>query len=421
MEAIYKRDMNHNYLVLEGEVDISSESYQVRMLDTNQIPGLMKCNVRLIDNITYFYYEITSKQPLTRVYENTNITYDSLVKIFMGLRKAIEGSKVFLLEGSYILLEPAYIYMDLESGEVVFCYYPTEKKQLEHSFNNLTEYILNRLDHNDMKGVVCGYEIYKSTLEENYNMEQIMKILHRNHEIKLPGFSLEEKSEEIVQNGEIEAKNFLERKEKEMQKSNNSLFKRLPVIGSIGATMIIVYILILKIIQLTNITPIQIGGILFLIIAVVSYVVLKVQPKKKSNQSRSWQEEKSEIQYQEQIINKKEKQVFGETSVLKARKEKKRIWLQSKEPEKFSHIEIEQNQLTIGKLLEMVDVVIEHSSISRLHAKVIIRNEFYITDLNSTNGTYINGQMLKANEEKSAKDGDSISFAEITYVLRIEE
>jgi FOG: FHA domain len=420
MEVMYKRDMNHNYLVLEGEEDIGSESYQVRMLDTNQIPGLMKCSVRILDNVTYFYYEITSKQPLTRVYEITNIAYDGLVKIFMGLRKAIDGAKIFLLEVDYILLDPAYIYMDLESGEVVFCYYPTEKKQLEHSFGNLTEYILNRLDHNDMKGVVCGYEIYKSTLEENYNMDQIMKILHRNHEMKLPVFLEEEevRSKEIEQAGEEEG--FFEKNGNQIS-LRSTILKTLTFIGVAGVIMVLFYIFILNVIQLTNITPIQIGGFLFLIIAIFVYFVLIWQSKKKDIQPVSRQEKKHEIQFQEYRENKNEGQVFGETVVLKAQKVKKRIWLQSEEPDKFPHIEIEQNQLMIGKLLEMADVVIEHPSISRLHAKVTFKDEFYITDLNSTNGTYINEQILKANEERSAKNGDIVKFADLTYTLKIEE
>ena len=42
MKAEYKRDMNHNYLILYGEKDINTDSYQVRMLVGNIIPSLLK-------------------------------------------------------------------------------------------------------------------------------------------------------------------------------------------------------------------------------------------------------------------------------------------------------------------------------------------------------------------------------------------
>ena len=42
MRTEYKRDMNHNYLILYGEKDINTDSYQVRMLVGNIIPSLLK-------------------------------------------------------------------------------------------------------------------------------------------------------------------------------------------------------------------------------------------------------------------------------------------------------------------------------------------------------------------------------------------
>ena len=42
MRAEYKRDMNHNYLILYGEDEINTDSYQVRMLVGNVSPSLLK-------------------------------------------------------------------------------------------------------------------------------------------------------------------------------------------------------------------------------------------------------------------------------------------------------------------------------------------------------------------------------------------
>ena len=38
MRTEYKRDMNHNYLIVYGENEINTDSYQVRMLAGNVIP-----------------------------------------------------------------------------------------------------------------------------------------------------------------------------------------------------------------------------------------------------------------------------------------------------------------------------------------------------------------------------------------------
>ena len=39
MRTEYKRDMNHNYLIVYGENEINTDSYQVRMLAGNVIPS----------------------------------------------------------------------------------------------------------------------------------------------------------------------------------------------------------------------------------------------------------------------------------------------------------------------------------------------------------------------------------------------
>lgn len=42
MRSEYKRDMNHNYLILYGEDEINTDSYQVRMLVGNVGPDYSK-------------------------------------------------------------------------------------------------------------------------------------------------------------------------------------------------------------------------------------------------------------------------------------------------------------------------------------------------------------------------------------------
>ena len=56
--------------------------------------------------------------------------------------------------------------------------------------------------------------------------------------------------------------------------------------------------------------------------------------------------------------------------------------------------------VTIGKLIGEVDCRISDSSISRLHAKIAKRNDkLVIFDLNSTNGTSVDGVRLSPGEE----------------------
>lgn len=54
MQVSYKRDMNHNYLILDPEEQIYGSEYQIRMLSMNDIRGLLKCNMKKMDGKVYF-------------------------------------------------------------------------------------------------------------------------------------------------------------------------------------------------------------------------------------------------------------------------------------------------------------------------------------------------------------------------------
>jgi pSer/pThr/pTyr-binding forkhead associated (FHA) protein len=57
---------------------------------------------------------------------------------------------------------------------------------------------------------------------------------------------------------------------------------------------------------------------------------------------------------------------------------------------------------------------------SRKHASIrILNNKFVIEDLNSTNGTYVNGKKIEG--EWMLSDGDIITFGQTKIVLRMQK
>ena len=62
------------------------------------------------------------------------------------------------------------------------------------------------------------------------------------------------------------------------------------------------------------------------------------------------------------------------------------------------HIPLQNLPITVGKMAGAVDLVLNDQSVSRLHARISRDgNRFFITDLNSTNGTFRNGMWLEPN------------------------
>jgi pSer/pThr/pTyr-binding forkhead associated (FHA) protein len=63
------------------------------------------------------------------------------------------------------------------------------------------------------------------------------------------------------------------------------------------------------------------------------------------------------------------------------------------------------------------DIVVPHASISRSHARLLRRDGSYeLTDLNSTNGTWVNNQPVHGSVP--VRSGAEIRLGDVIFVLR---
>jgi HD-GYP domain-containing protein (c-di-GMP phosphodiesterase class II) len=73
--------------------------------------------------------------------------------------------------------------------------------------------------------------------------------------------------------------------------------------------------------------------------------------------------------------------------------------------------------------LNTLEIVLDDSSVSRKHAEVRAGNDgcWSVIDLNSTNGTYINGQRIPPNAEQPIKPRDIVQFGKIAMIVEFTE
>lgn len=182
MRTEYKRDMNHNYLILHGEGEVDTGSYQVRMLVGNVMPSILKCRVQELDGQFSIYYDITSRHSLASVYEEKKFLTEDLKLIFGSFIQAMEEMEEYLLNPEQLLLAPDYMYLDVEKRQMYFCCLPGQEGDVHRQFLNLTEYVLPKIDHTDRRAVALGYGIYRKALEDSFHLEHIKEELYKTRE-----------------------------------------------------------------------------------------------------------------------------------------------------------------------------------------------------------------------------------------------
>ena len=123
MTAGYARDFKHNYLVIRDD-RILTNDYQIRMLIENSIEGLLDCSERMVNGEGLLYYDITSRQQLSVLYEDRPVGMKEITALFSGLAAVCERMEKYLLYGDGLLLSPEYIYFDAGKEICHFVYYP---------------------------------------------------------------------------------------------------------------------------------------------------------------------------------------------------------------------------------------------------------------------------------------------------------
>ena len=456
MRAEYKRDMNHNYLILYGEDEINTDSYQVRMLVGNVIPSLLKCRIQGMDGRFLVYFDITSKQALSVLYEEKKMGVEDLRLIFGDFVKAMEDAAEYLMNPGQFIISPEYIYTDIEKQEIYFCMMPGYEKDIKEQFQFLTEYILPKIDHQDQDAVILGYGVYKRAMEDSFHLEHIKEELYKTQgqqgttTTKAEQMKTESEQRQESEDFNPEEEGFWENEEINQEfVRDGEKSKRLSLPQKTGVIVLAAILLCgIAAITLMGYLPyLETGTILGIIIVLVACVMLFVyvsKIKKKPGALRQGREEERDkpkgitgkvptdqtdqsqntIKSVVKSTNKpvvKSSQLhadYGETVVLSAGAVSGPASLVSKEPGELATIYINEDLTVIGKLETACDAVISLPTVSRIHAKIKKKEDaYYLTDMNSRNGTAVNGRLLLPDEEYQLEPEDEVDFAQARYIF----
>ncbi len=84
----------------------------------------------------------------------------------------------------------------------------------------------------------------------------------------------------------------------------------------------------------------------------------------------------------------------------------------------YEKILLDRTSILIGRLADSVDYVIQNRAVGKIHAEIKKTGEqYFIIDLNSVNGTYVNGERLICNTEIPVNNGDKVTFANESYTF----
>lgn len=368
MQTEFVRSLNCNYERILLEKKPEEKRYQYCILNRGGIRGLLACSLRYINGEAYLYYDISSKQNMKQLYSTRSITRAEVRDFLWSLRQVRQELERFLLDAGNLLFFPDQVFQDLESNLFSFIYVPYY--QGDNGFRQLLEFWVERIDYDDDTLVECVYRMFEQ-MEENGEAYLQTRIFEDAEKLNAPARQSREPGSESAGQAETERdENGGQPEVLQQEGEPKKLF----------------------------------------------FGIFDGRKKKNRDTGEGGRQETHEVQEYRAVAEDTE---YGRTIYMEEEVEVKRRPKQLCTPAGKVLATLDRSSVTLGKRKGEADVVLDHMSVSRLHARITEEDGiFYIEDLNSTNGTYKNGLRLQPYEKRELEEGDEIQAGRVILIFR---
>ncbi len=410
-----KTEFNHSYLVVDNNTDFS-ELYLVKMLLNNKMKNLLNCKEIFLEDKSQLYFDITNKKSILKEFETKTMSFDEIYDLFQQLSQTFIYVSSYLLKQDYFLLDPQYMFYDLETKELSLLYLPFKLLdetnmcmdiQTVRKYYRLADFILEKTNHKDEHAVNIAYQFYKMSKEDFFCISSFIDYIEKERIMKeasnIKPCVIEEKelNDDIVQENTIPQKKLV-----------NYKIWILPVCMGLCSILSIVAYIIVKDIFLYSNYLFYISIILGLFTLIKCFynitVLYRVHMDKQMELSMKESLEKSSV---DDYWSNNEETVFFDDYQQEMLSQYTLHWQENNQKKNFI---LSQFPILIGKMEGEVDCLFSDSSISRIHAKIIKKdNVIKLQDMNSTNGTFLNGVRIYPGEEIAIQRNDEIQFGKL--------
>ncbi|WP_346698439.1 DUF6382 domain-containing protein [Catenibacillus scindens] len=433
-----EQELYHTYLVLEPGEKMDKGNYIIHILQNNTLNFFLPFQLRSRDGMSSYYYDVPSDESLEKQLEK-GFREEQLENFASGLINALDEIEEYLLDENDLFLEPSGIFMTREGG-YRFIYYPGYGMDFPSQLQNLASLFLKYVDYTCASAVRHVYSFYHITCRGNTSVKNLREFkLNFGKDLsgvknRVPeSMSAFERKIEDASEAETEvpivepsgmANTFQEQNLKKCdrkagdshEENKNSI---LWVIAAACAVEAGIGAVIVKLWSVPALAGVAAVGVIIAITA-VSGILYSVFTCSKKQEDDFWKPEDYVPPFFSAGKGEETQDTGGKTTVLSPKRSGAR--LHSRNPQLWGDLYILNFPMVIGKEASDTSGRIALPTISRRHARLErMGDTFYLTDLRSSNGTYINGEMIEPLSPVGLHSGDSVIFSDVEFTFEILE
>ncbi len=381
MEIRYIRQHNDSFMIMEQE---AGAGFEYKMIKNNYIPVLLPFKDIGINGRSERWYTISSMQSLQDYIESTTMTPEVLENVIRKIYMAYEQLNKYLINPSHIYLskETVMVSKDTENISVALCYYPGIDRDMQQQFREIMDFLIKEVSSNNKDLMDVLYRLYEKCLKDDFTLPELLEeiqALNQEDEIKVTKIDMRDQAynEVLLDEGEAEERPGPEQNEYGGGDYLSDYYEEEPS-------------------AFAGLTDTVFGALRGIF--------------KGGNRIKD-EDVGSQDFYVEPDIE------IGERTVLLTEQKPMGKLVYDGDGREADFI-VERDILKIGSLRGNNDATIHSKAVSSAHAKIIREGEdFYIEDLNSSNGTYVNGQLLNYHERHKLNIMDKLRFADVGYIF----
>lgn len=446
-EVSYQRNIAGSYM----KIPVSRiNEFDERLILKKKLPGLIPVERCFMDGRGEYWYQITGKQSLDTYCRLQDVSVAFIEQVILSVCSEIEILEWNLLDINCLQLEPELVYISNQTQEVLFCVYPENTQDISLGFQQLMEYLLTRIDHKDEEMVRLGYGIYEKTLREGYNILDIREFIvqrrnERNPQIQdnseMDGLekategkrrsdkvAKQDRIRNVDRTNSVERTNYTERSSNEARTGSFERWISREKVSKADRTGKQEEKGVLKK-QVEEACPASETGVRDWrnglgktqeiwaamqeawghIRELLKTPLIPERTKKKELSQADFFYDTEEEEELEPVIEIHPTVCIGQGNL----REEGLLLYEGRDT--YPDYHIQKEVCTVGKD-QASDLLLQKETVSRHHAKIRkMEDGYYIEDLNSTNGTYLNDELLSYKEPRLLHSSDLICFADVKY------
>ncbi len=424
MNFFYKKMYNKNYLVL-NDFDITTgyNDYSYEMLRRNNIKGLLSLEYSMEDNKPFYYYDITAKYSFNSCFYELKLNKEHILSFFTALHNITAELNRFLLDASHLVLLPQCVFCNKDLDHFSFVYCPDYNQDFFSSLKEFISYLLTIANHDDEKTVLLSYGLWQEVQNENFNLKSLMKVIEKHNTCDTP-VKTQNTIFTPISETPVPTDTTILKEPDVLLKENyyydtGFLIKTAAVFAAIFVALAVnVLFKLLSFYSMEMFFIILTSLLVFLIF--YTSKVLRIAPlyKQYSKPLNSHEEKIIKIDTDISLSPVSDTDENTDTVLLCVNPTSYGRHLVYTGIDFSQEAELNTFPFCIGKS-EGNNLMINNPAVSRKHARLTFSNgSYYLEDLNSSNGTRVNDELIPAYTLTEITTADRITFAHLTYIFQ---